>query len=570
MNSRFITVTLIFTGLIQSTVDCFAQQTAIPRIEQMPDMPEPFKMLDWKEKAIALDSVIYDFNLQGNFQPYIWLDNSQHNISQQTYGIYTVIGDIRQGPGNNSEYHEALCSIGSLLGAGLVGINKTAQNGHNFVKMVQNYFNTDNSWNIVMNNTNPKVASLGGGYGHDWWYDVFPNLLFYGVCDIFHNVDNARAIQHMIADQFYKADSVLNGNYDFSYFDYSKMQGMRNNIPYQQDAAAGHAYVLLCAYSEFKDPRYLKGCESALYALLKQKESRFYEILMPFGAYVAARLNAEQGTHFDVTQIINWTFDGCTSLTGRTGWGVIAGRWGNFDVSGMQGSITDGGGYGFLMNTFDMAWPLVSMVKYDSRYTKAIGKWMLNASNTARLFYPFETDDKNQWLPEKKNYTKGVIAYEGLRKEDYYNKPALRGISPVAQGDGPRWKDGEPDVTMFSIYSSAQVGIYGSIIRATDIKGILQLNCNATDFYSNNSFPTYIYYNPFKYSSAVIYKNSSNKAVELFDAVTHEIVAKKITDKGEFEIPADQARLIVVIPYKSNIVKRNGKYYVGDIVVAYM
>ncbi|WP_296298707.1 hypothetical protein [Lentimicrobium sp.] len=29
--------------------------------------------------------------------------------------------------------------------------------------------------------------------------------------------------------------------------------------------------------------------------------------------------------------------------------GVIADKWGDFDVSGMQGSITDGGGYGFFM-----------------------------------------------------------------------------------------------------------------------------------------------------------------------------------------------------------------------------
>ena len=44
---------------------------------------------------------------------------------------------------------------------------------------------------------------------------------------------------------------------------------------------------------------------------------------------VAAKLNAEQGTNYDITKIINWTFDGCTSTTGRTGWGVIEGQWGN-------------------------------------------------------------------------------------------------------------------------------------------------------------------------------------------------------------------------------------------------
>lgn len=83
------------------------------------------------------------------------------------------------------------------------------------------------------------------------------------------------------------------------------MKGMRNHVPHQQDAAAGHAYVLYCAYKKFGDERYLSGAKSAMDVLLSQKESRFYEILLPFGAYVGACLNAEHGTNYDVKQIID-------------------------------------------------------------------------------------------------------------------------------------------------------------------------------------------------------------------------------------------------------------------------
>ena len=109
-------------------------------------------------------------------------------------------------------------------------------------------------------------------------------------------------------------------------------------------------------------------------------------------------MNAEEGTNYNITKIINWTFDGCSAADGREGWGILSDRWGDFDVSGLQGSLIHNGGYGFLMNTFDMALPLVPMVRYNQSYARAIGKWMLNASNSARLFYPYEIPDENQCI----------------------------------------------------------------------------------------------------------------------------------------------------------------------------
>jgi hypothetical protein len=194
---------------------------------------------------------------------------------------------------------------------------------------------------------------------------------------------------------------------------------------------------------------------------------------------------------------------------------------------------------------------------------------MLNAANSARLYYPYEMDDNHQWLPGKKEYTHGVIAYEGLRKSDFYNSERLKGITPVAQGDGPQWYEGEPDVSMFSIYSSAQVGIFGSIIRTTDIEYILQLNCNATDFCGSNTYPTYLYYNPYNISKSITFKNVGQGAVDLYDAVNHQVVAKNIITETKFEIPADQARLIVVLPHNSSVEKKNNRYYVGMNIVAY-
>ena len=523
------------------------EQVTINRIDSMPDIPVTYQMLDWKKKARDFDKFVFDWENTSKVGPLIWLDNARRNIDQPTFGLYTAVKDIRQGKNvNNGEFHESLNSLAAILGAGLVGIDKTNQDGYNYVKMAQNYFNSDTGWNIVMNNTTSSVGSKGGGYGRDWWYDVLPNALYYAVCDVFPGVDGAESIQKSIAEQFTKADSVLNGNYDYSYFDYGTMRVAINHIPFQQDVAGGHAYVLLCAYRKFGDVRYLNHSKSAIEALLSQKESRFYEALLPLGVYTAAYLNATEGANYDVQKLLNWVFDGCKSPTGRTGWGIIVGKWGDYDVSGLQGSITDGGGYAFLMNSIKPAWPFVPMVKYQPQYAKAIGKWMLNNASACRLFYPGYIDEKHQWAPELKDITNNNIAYEGLRKFDDYGKESLKGVSPVAIGDGPKWIDGNPTESMFSVYSSSPVGILGAIVDTTNVKGILKLDCNATDFYASRPYPVYLYYNPYDIDEHINYQ--TKQAVDLFDIVSKKYVARGISKDGVFTIPAKEACIIVELP----------------------
>lgn len=564
-NLKQIGACLIVTSMLlscknsQTSLGTKIEQTSVARIDSMPNMPGDYKMLDWKAKAKAFDSFVFDWNNKSDVGSLIWLDDSRRNIDQTTFGLYTAVGDIRQGKNaNNGEFHESLNSLAAILGAGLVGIDKTNQDGYNYVKMAQNYFNKDNGWNIVMNNTTPSVGMLGGGYGRDWWYDVFPNALYYAVSDVFPNVDGAEDIQRSIAEQFVKADSILNGNYDYSYFDYGQMKGMVNHIPLQQDAAGGHAYVLLSAYKKFGDPRYLEHAKSAMKALDSQKESRFYEILLPLGVYSAAYLNATEGTDYDVQKMLDWTFEGTKNPDGRNGWGIIVGKWGDHEVNGLQGSIIDGGGYAFLMNSIKPAWPFVAMVKYQPQYAKAIGKWMLNNASASRLFFPQEIDDQHQWAPELKNITNDNISYEGLRREDDYGKESLKGKTPVALGDGPKWIKGNPTESMFSVYSSSPMGIFGAIINETDVDGILQLDCNVTDFYSERPFPTYLYYNPYTENKAVKY-NSQGTKVDLFDIVSKEYVAKGVSGETSINLAADDARIIVELPAGTKLSLDNNK-----------
>ena len=547
------------------------QQKAVNRIENMPNIPQPYQIIDWKQKALDFDAYVFDFDSKLPAGPAIWLDDSQRNIPQQTFGLYTAMKDVRQGPdSNNGEFHESLNILTTLLSAGLMGIDKTDENGFNYVKMSQNYFNTDNGWDIVMNNTCPEVALLGGGYGRDWWYDVFPNVLYYAVSEVFPGVENSEHIMRTVAEKFYQADSLLNGNYNYSYFDYAQMKGMVNHIPLQQDAAGGHGWVLYAAYNKFGDAKYLEGAKSAIAALDAQKESRFYEILLPMGIYTAARLNAEQGCNYNVAQMIDWVFDGCTSPDGRTGWGIICERWGDYDVHGLQGSITDEGGYAFLMNSIDMAWPMVPMVKYQPAFARAVGKWMLNNINACRLCFPDMIPDSHQCLPGMQDYTNSIISYEGIRKVDtYYQPERMKNVSPVALGDGPKWNEKNPIESMFSVYSTSAVGIFGAMVETTDVEGVLKLNCNTTDFYAEKEYPAYLMYNPHLEPKDVRYNVAGAEAVDLFDIVSKTYLARGVEGSASVKLPADAAVIVFELPAGSQICKSKKRLTVNENIIAY-
>ena len=546
-------------------------QVSIPRVEKMAAFPQPYKILDWHQKTLDFDAYAFDFNSTLPAGPVIWLDSARRNMDQVTFGLYTAMKDARQGPAsNNGEFHESLNILHTLMGAGLNGIDKTSQNGFNWVKMAQNYFNSDNGWNIVMNNTCPEVALLGGGYGRDWWYDVFPNVLYYAVCEIFPGVEGADEIQRTVAEQFAKADEVLDGNYDFTYFDYAQMKGCNNWIPKQQDAAGGHAWVLYSAYNKYGDAKYLEHAKSAMSALDSQTESRFYEILLPIGIYTAARLNAEQVCSYDTEKMLNWVFDGCKAPDGRNGWGIMAGKWGDYEVSGLQGSLIDNGGFAFLMNSIDVAWPFVPMVKYEPRYARAIGRWMLNNTNNCRLFFPDQLPDELQCLPGMQDYTNSIIAYEGLRYEDRYFDPEIHaGKHPIALGDGPLWNEKNPRESMFSVYSTSAVGILGAIVETTDVKGILRFNCNATDFYAAKPYPAYLIYNPFETEKTVSYKVSGGRK-DLFDIVSRTYLARGVKGSAGISIPADASAVVIELPAGARIkADENGNLKVNNNIIAY-
>jgi hypothetical protein len=324
---------------------------------------------------------------------------------------------------------------------------------------------------------------------------------------------------------------------------------------------------LYAAYKRFGDRRYFDAALSALGALQSNEINPTYELLMPYGAYLAARMNGELGTRYDLDKMLHWSFDGTAVC--RQGWGVLTGNWNGMDISGIVGSTVDHGGYGFLMNTYDAAIPLIPLVRYDQSYAVAIGKWMLNAANAAKLFYPQYMPKEHQTLPDQLSVTRGVIAYEGLIRTSSYDQfKDLPG--PVAQGDGPLWvPDKNPAVSQFSVYGSAHVGIFGGIIRATNITGILQLNLLTTDFFHDKAFPSYLYYNPYPVEKIVTLSLPGTGKTDLYNSVAGKFVARNLGKTAQIKIPPQGAAIIVCVPSGNKVTREQHKLLVGGTVVDY-
>jgi hypothetical protein len=207
------------------------------------------------------------------------------------------------------------------------------------------------------------------------------------------------------------------------------------------------------------------------------------------------------------------------------------------------------------------------MVRYDQRYANAIGKWMLNAANASRLFYPNEIPDDHQTIPEEKVHTKGVIAYEGLIKKAHYEQ--YEGIeAPVAIGDGMHWNKDNPKVSQFSVYGSGHVGIAGAIISRTDIENILQLDLLATDFYREEAYPSYLFYNPNPEDKQVTVSVGENE-VKIYDAVKRAFISQSAKGDFTFKLEKENSAVLIFVSRAAKIKIKEGKLYADDVVIDY-
>ena len=353
-------------------------QLTIARVERMPSRPSPYVMRDWAKVARDYDAMVFDPNRTGQYMPFLWWDRTRHNLDRVGFGMPSYVGTMYQQGDNR---HEAINCVAAVIGASLVGIDKSRQNSRDFVSMCRKYFNRDNGQGLYLNKTTH-------GTGKSFWYETYPGVLFAQLYALYPATAGFAEEFVTSADRMIEAINRLRGpdgtvDFDHTAFNYATMMPVDNGRWREPDAAAGYAWFEYMAYVRTGQGKYLRAAEACMEFLQKRPADRnpYYEVLLPYGAVLAARMNAERGRSYDLAKLLTWCFGPSDA---RPGWGVIADRWGEVDAHGLTGSMTDGGGYAFAMNTFDQVATLAPVARYNDRYARMIGRYLLNAANAAR------------------------------------------------------------------------------------------------------------------------------------------------------------------------------------------
>jgi len=535
----------------------FAQQgqLSIARIDQMPDSPLPLQIRDWNAVAQDYDSFVFNVNKTGIYLPLSRLGTQgQFNYADNT----PLFLDSYVGSGNHLNQAEAINILPAIVGASLVGIDKSNQNGMNWVAMAKDFYNLKNGQNVYLNSYSTQS-------GNDWWYDVMPNVYFYQMKSLYPAAAPQFSAQfNSVADRWLNCVKQLGGSTspwtipNMNYRAFNLSTGLPLTEGVQEPESAGSiAWLLYNAYLETGNRQYMEGARQAMDFLIGLTSNPSYELQLPYGTIAAARMNAVEGTNYSVQKLLTWCFD----RGDLRGWGAIVGNWNGYDVSGLIGEANDNGNdYAFVMNGFQQAAALAPLPKYDKRYARALAKWMLNVTNASRLFYsnglPQANQDSYSWASA--NDPTACIPHESM-------KQVWQGTTPFATGDaiGGGWA-----ATNLSLYSGSGVGYLASVVKTTNVPGILQIDLNKTDFYGDNSLPSFLYFNPTTISKDVTV-NLPSATVGIYDAITETIVNPSASGTLQLTVPAGEVRLIRFYQPGVTPESRNNRLYVGNNVLDY-
>jgi hypothetical protein len=505
----------ITSGFVLATSLSSAQFGSLSRIRFLPDMPRPYAMRDWGATARAMHSEVFDTTRKGDYLPLVWTLPGQPRM----FGMPSYVGDESQ----RGKTGEGICQLGVLLGSTEAGFDM--QKGQeDWLALSTQYLNP--SEGLVLND-------VGGKSGSTFWYEILPSLDYVQLSLRYPGWKEGRVVSKGIADAWIQGIGGMDANFDHTAYSFQTRAPVDNKQWIEPDSAAGIAYLELCEALRSHDPKYFQASSRALQALEDRTTNPTYEVVTPFGALSAAFLNAEKGQDWDIERFANWCLE--PTAPQRPGWGMVVGKWGGDDVGGLLGSVTDGGGYAFAMNTFIAAGTLAPVARYEPRFSADIAKWILNLANSARFFYSDSLPGDRQSSAAWKGDPDHGLAYEGLRR-------TWEGKDLYATGDAVRGKSAATDI---GLYGSGYVGILGALVHTTDVPMILRIDLRATDSLPVKAYPTDLYWNPYGTAKTVTV-DLGPKPTRVYDAVGHRFLSEK-AESGSFKLRLTPKQVVQVV-----------------------
>lgn len=551
MKKKFLSILTLLLATTLGVVACNvsvskkkAELKPLSRIYSFTPMdPTKYEYYDYFNHAKNLDALFFDKEETESTEhvqmPLLWADEVN-----DTFGLAAYAGDYRYG---NPGGQEAVTTMAAVLSSTLLGIDMQKDKGEDFVEQLDAYYLE--SEKTVLNNIGSKSVDTS------MWYHIYPCILYLEIAMQYPEATVIQEHAKELINTWYKAYEIMNeaedeASFNATGFDFSQMKAYQNGVWKEPDSAVGIALLMDYAYDWTGDKKYREATIACLDYIEEYFGGPLYEVLQYYAPYLNAKMNAEEEKNYDMAKSFGRVFDGASIPRG--GWGVINGKWGEYDMSGLFGSVADRGGYAFAMNTFAGFNAILPAAKYDPTYANSIGDFALRVTQNSRSFFS-EHSDKERQSTDVLN----LEVPESIRKWMPYE-----GIINSYRSKTP-WFGGDPTIndwamTDFSLYSGAHVGIMASRIQETNIKGILKLDISERSFQKN--VPFYLLYNPYGKKQKVIYELTGNtdKGVDLYDSIQYQYLEKNISTPVEIEIDAYSSVIVAELPAGTELSEKNG------------
>lgn len=555
-------------------------QVSVPWVEQMPRVPEPLHVIDWKRTASDYYQLAFDPEARGTNLPAVDVSKDGTSFAFPAY--------LTPGRKHATDTGEAITCLGGLAGAQLVGLDMHRLHGVNWASDGRRWFEPQAG--IFRDH----IGQRGGIVSHVV-YGYWPLALGLMVGDLNRDdPDYRKAVDAQFAFLLKMAKDMgcpdhpdLKQGYDIA---------ARKVVPVRVDWSPGNAsclaWMLYAGFQWTGDRAYLDCAKSAL-RWQRQHPGR-YEIAHVMGPLTAARINAEDGGDFDLEWAVNnWMGDPERAGGLDQRWGITHGaRLGGMTCDGLDGAWWERragpGFYAFAMGSFQAPAWLLPVARYDPRFAKCIARYALNAANSCRLFLGVDLDGDHQdhldWRKGLPNDTGFLFSYEGVRSEPHRADGDHR-FSPYATGDplavfskkyananvAQYWTDKKAFVAEsqnISLYMGNHVGFLGAVFNATDVPGISAWDLTKTDYYRPRCFPTFLLYNPYPQEKTVRF-DVGLATQDLYDAVRGDFLRRGVAGVQPITLAADEAVVLVLTPPSGSLRRDGSKLLLNDQVIDY-